>query len=173
MTGVSAKGNDMTLVAFCFFSTANCFGEPCGLPSRGAPLAVPLPLGFLTFEATGCSARGALSPDRRADRLLLGAGSSAGGSGAGVFLRRVSLAAVASGGSEDWFAPRLLVVLALENMKPSRSSSYTADDQHHPTQAVQSTHLGSFCASTRCSRHWPRHQLLSASSPGTPHLHQS
>jgi hypothetical protein len=172
MTGVSAKGNDITLVAFCFFSTTNCFGDPCGLPPRGACLAVPWPLGFLIFEATGCSAGGALSPDRRADRLLLGAGSSAGGSGAGVFLRRVSLAAVASGGSEDWFAPRFLVVPALENMKPSRSSSYTGHDQH-PIQPVKSTHLGSSCASTRCSRHWPRYQLLSASWPGTPHLRQS
>jgi hypothetical protein len=130
MTGVSAKGNDMTLVAFCLFPTANCSGDLCGLPSRGACSDFPSRLGFLVFEAAGGSGAGALSPDSRADRLLLGAGSSAGGSRAGVFLRRVSLAAAASGGSEDWLAPLLLDVLALENMKPSLSSSYTGHGQH-------------------------------------------
>jgi hypothetical protein len=124
----------MTLVVFCFFATASGFGDLCGLPSRGACFAAPSRLGFLIFNGTGCSAGWALSPERRADRLLLGAGSSAGGSKAGVFLRRVSLAAVGSGGSEDWFAPRFLAVLALENMKPSRSSSYTAHNQRHPIQ---------------------------------------
>jgi hypothetical protein len=135
----------MTLVVFCFFATANCWGDSDGLLSRGASLAGASRLCFLILDASDFSVGGALSPDRRADRLLLGSGSSAGGSGAGVFLRRVSLGAATSGRS-DWFAPRLRDVLALENMKPSRSSSYTARDQHH---SVQSSHRRTWVLSAR------------------------